>query len=465
MSKPDSPAADDEEYVINDDAIVGPDADGELPLIDQWTDEVFRELDQLQNKRWSWGHSFFILVLTLGLFGAAQLVQKSAENLGWLVAVLLIHELGHFVGMKLFGYRDVKMFFLPFFGAGVSGRSHNVSGGQTAIVTLLGPLPGIAIGVVLGIAALVFHNESLRSTALLFTALNGFNLLPFMPLDGGRLLQQVLFGRQRHLEALFQATTGVLLAGLGFTGGEWFLGGVGIMMLIGSGHVFRISTVAGQKLAELGDGWKPSGEFEQIPSAMALCILQGVRSRFPQHLSPKMAASLVRQIWDRMHVNPPGVAAALALLSVYAVSCIVALVGSAALVLAGPKPAPLGQPETKSAAAPTAQTESTAEQVCQIVAQQLQVDRSKMDLNTSLFHLHADELDFVELVMELEDHFQISIPDDAARALLGTENWAEGAKNVTVGKLAGIVNERLQQRTAGVDQKQAPNSAEKPAPN
>lgn len=167
--------------------------------------------------------------------------------------------------------------------------------------------------------------------------------------------------------------------------------------------MFRISTVAGQTLAELGDGWKASGEFEQIPPTMARCILQGVRSRFPQHLSPKTAALLIRQIWDRMHVNPPGAVASLALLSVYFVSCIGALVVCAALILAGPKPAPVGEQETKSALAPTTQSESTTEQVCQIVAQQMWVDRSKIDLSVSLVHLHADELDFVELVMELED--------------------------------------------------------------
>jgi Zn-dependent protease len=342
MSQSASREPEDDEDFVDDDVVLEPDdapepsPDDDSPD-DPWNEEVFRQLDLLQNSRRSWVQSLIILVVTLVLFGAAQLVQKSAENLAWLVAVLLIHESGHFAGMKLFGYRDVRMFFLPFFGAAVSGRAHNVPGWQAAIVILLGPLPGIAIGVVLGIVALVFRMDSLRSTAMLFAALNGFNLLPFMPLDGGRLLQLTLFGRQRHLEALFQAITGLLLALLGFVGGGWFLGLVGIMMLIGSGPVFRISTVARQTLAELGDGWKAPDDYEHIPDGVARQILQGVRSRFPQNKNAKVAATMIRQVWDRMLVNPPGLAATLALLSVYAVGLICTLVIVVALAVAGMK--------------------------------------------------------------------------------------------------------------------------------
>jgi dienelactone hydrolase/Zn-dependent protease len=326
----------DEDVVLEPDDAPEPSADGHAED-DPWTQEVFRQLDLLQNKRRSWVQSLIILVVTAVLFGAAQFVRKSAENLAWLVGVLLIHESGHFAGMKMFGYRDVRMFFLPFFGAAVSGRAHNVPGWQAAIVILLGPVPGIAIGVVLGIVALAFKMDSLHSTAMLFAALNGFNLLPFMPLDGGRLLQLVLFGRQRHLEALFQATTGLLLALLGFVGGGWFLGLVGVMMLIGSGHVFRISTVARQTLAELGHGWKAPDDFEHIPDGVARQILQGVRIKFPHNKNAKMAASLIRQVWDRMQINPPGLIATLALLCVYAFSLISALIIVVALAVVGMK--------------------------------------------------------------------------------------------------------------------------------
>lgn len=336
MNESDPLEADDVVFV--DDETVGDAGAAQAPAPDDpWAQEVFVQLDKLENSQRSPLQSLFILVLTIMLFGAARFVQKSTENLVCLVAVLLIHEAGHFAGMKLFGYKDVRMFFLPFFGAAVSGRSLNVAGWKVAVVILLGPLPGIAIGLVLGLAAMLLHNESLRPIALLFTALNGFNLLPFMPMDGGRLLQLVLFGRQRHLEALFQAITGILLALIGFAGGGWILGVVGLLMLVGSGHVFRIRTLAGQISEELGDDWKAAGEFERVPKPIARQILEGVRGRFPQIKSAKVAAGIIRQVWDRMLVNLPGAAATVAILGVYAVSFVGVLVASALLVLAGMK--------------------------------------------------------------------------------------------------------------------------------
>ena len=53
--------------------------------------------------------------------------------------------------------------------------------------------------------------------------------------------------------------------------------------------------------------------------------------------------------------------------------------------------------------------------VIDIVAEQLGVDKEKVTPETSFVNdLGADSLDTVELVMELEEEFDISIPDDAA---------------------------------------------------
>jgi acyl carrier protein len=87
---------------------------------------------------------------------------------------------------------------------------------------------------------------------------------------------------------------------------------------------------------------------------------------------------------------------------------------------------------------------STVDQVCRIVAELLGVDRKRIAASTSLADLRADELDFVELVMELEDQFNIAIPDDTAERLLGTDDWQQGMKNVTMAKLASLVDERKQ---------------------
>ena len=61
---------------------------------------------------------------------------------------------------------------------------------------------------------------------------------------------------------------------------------------------------------------------------------------------------------------------------------------------------------------------STFERVQDIVAEQLGVDKEKIKPETSFVNdLGADSLDTVELVMELEEEFDINIPDDAAEKI------------------------------------------------
>lgn len=58
---------------------------------------------------------------------------------------------------------------------------------------------------------------------------------------------------------------------------------------------------------------------------------------------------------------------------------------------------------------------SEEQRVIDIVAEQLGVDKEKITRETSFVNdLGADSLDTVELVMELEEEFDIDIPDDAA---------------------------------------------------
>lgn len=61
---------------------------------------------------------------------------------------------------------------------------------------------------------------------------------------------------------------------------------------------------------------------------------------------------------------------------------------------------------------------SILERVTDIVSEQLGVDKDKISAETSFVtDLGADSLDTVELVMELEEEFDINIPDDAAEKI------------------------------------------------
>jgi len=61
---------------------------------------------------------------------------------------------------------------------------------------------------------------------------------------------------------------------------------------------------------------------------------------------------------------------------------------------------------------------SVEERVVDIVAEQLGVSKEQISQETSFVNdLGADSLDTVELVMELEEEFDINIPDDAAEKI------------------------------------------------
>jgi len=81
--------------------------------------------------------------------------------------------------------------------------------------------------------------------------------------------------------------------------------------------------------------------------------------------------------------------------------------------------------------------ESIEQKVIQIVAEQMSVDKGTITRNTSFVNdLNADSLDTVELVMELEDEFDLTIPDDEAEKLK------------TVGEAIDYIKKQLEAKSA-----------------
>ncbi|WP_336517870.1 site-2 protease family protein [Pollutibacter soli] len=135
-----------------------------------------------------------------------------------LIAVIVFHECGHFLVMKAYGYKDVRMLFIPFLGAFVSGKSEGISPAQKSIMILAGPIPGIIVGVILFFIYLAKPNPLLFEGTVLFLLLNGFNLLPVIPLDGGQLLQTLYFENNVIVQISFLLISALVVVLL-----SWFL--------------------------------------------------------------------------------------------------------------------------------------------------------------------------------------------------------------------------------------------------
>jgi Zn-dependent protease len=104
------------------------------------------------------------------------------------VILLLVHEMGHVIALRREGIKASAPMFIPFLGAVISARSLGDNAAAEARVGLAGPILGS-----LGAAAciLIWHatgNDLWRALAFTGFFLNLFNLLPVVPLDGGRAM-------------------------------------------------------------------------------------------------------------------------------------------------------------------------------------------------------------------------------------------------------------------------------------
>jgi Zn-dependent protease len=104
------------------------------------------------------------------------------------VLLLLVHEMGHVIALRREGIKASAPMFIPFMGAVISARSLGDNALAEARVGLAGPVLG-SIG---SAACLVIWRATGNDfwQALAFTGLflNLFNLMPVVPLDGGRAM-------------------------------------------------------------------------------------------------------------------------------------------------------------------------------------------------------------------------------------------------------------------------------------
>lgn len=72
---------------------------------------------------------------------------------------------------------------------------------------------------------------------------------------------------------------------------------------------------------------------------------------------------------------------------------------------------------------------SVLEKIKGIVAEQLGVDAAEITEETSFDELNADSLDIVELIMALEEEFDLEIPDEDAEKLTTVGTAVEYVKS------------------------------------
>jgi Zn-dependent protease len=102
------------------------------------------------------------------------------------IALLFVHEMGHVLEAKRQGLPVSVPYFIPLLGAMIMLKRMPQDAWHEALNGLAGPILGTAGAVGFWIAGSALDSRPLVALAFIGFLLNLFNLLPVLPLDGGR---------------------------------------------------------------------------------------------------------------------------------------------------------------------------------------------------------------------------------------------------------------------------------------
>lgn len=142
-------------------------------------------------------HPLFWVIIGIGIFTARF------KELLLLFCIVLIHELGHAFAAAHYNWRIKKIQLLPFGGVAELEEHGNKSLKEELVVVIAGPIQHIWM---MAVGYMLFEAGWLHAELYYFFMWNNiiilaFNLLPIWPLDGGKVLFNVLSYRFPYLQA------------------------------------------------------------------------------------------------------------------------------------------------------------------------------------------------------------------------------------------------------------------------
>jgi Zn-dependent protease len=125
-----------------------------------------------------------------------------------LIGLILIHEFGHVIAMRWLGIPVRGIYFVPFFGGVAIGDGAAKTEAARGLVAIMGPACSVlTTALFLAVPAEDQHGLP-QQMAMMSALLNGFNLLPMLPLDGGHVAQALLSRFGGSLMRGFRILTG-----------------------------------------------------------------------------------------------------------------------------------------------------------------------------------------------------------------------------------------------------------------
>ncbi len=198
---------------------------------------------------------------TAALFVLVGGVLMSWRSALVLLVVIGLHEGGHWLAMRTLGYRNLSVLFIPGLGGVALGHKPSASTWNKLAVYLAGPVPGLVLAMALmGAMAKGWLVPSawVQDFVLMCLFINYLNLLPVHPLDGGRVVESLLFVRWPVLRFVFVLCGMLALGVLGWSLHDAITLALAGLLALGLPHHWRLMRVdrqvprpaAGQALTE-----------------------------------------------------------------------------------------------------------------------------------------------------------------------------------------------------------------------
>jgi len=262
------------------------------------------------------------------LFAAVGGLWLSWSFVAIVLAVIAVHEGGHYLAMRWTGHRNLSVFFVPGLGGLAVGEKPESTPFEKLFVYLAGPVPGIVLafaGLGLVVAGGARPPSWVHEWLLVGLVINYLNLLPITPLDGGRVVETFLFARWPALRFAFALASLAALLGFGLWSSDPVLLLLTLLIALGLPHQWRVMQVQ----RTIGPA-TPTDVGEPAAIRRALSAMQVPRfARWPFARRVAITSALLPQLQGRPATSGERVAG----LAIYAV-CLVGPV--AAAIVAAP---------------------------------------------------------------------------------------------------------------------------------
>ena len=198
--------------------------------------------------------TFFLLLAYVFLSDIKEGLGQAGLSVLFVCAIfacVVIHELSHSLVARRFGREPKSIMLLPIGGVATIDMMP-AKPSQEIAISIVGPVTNIVIAIVIGLicrssVAAALDEHAVLTTSQLFIVnlvlvnimLAGFNLIPALPMDGGRILRSILAMKFNYLRATIWAVAvgkviAVIFIIVGFYIHNYVLALIGFFCLAGA---------------------------------------------------------------------------------------------------------------------------------------------------------------------------------------------------------------------------------------